>query len=121
MGLKYGQMEVEDRLIVVAYFLSLIYFSINQWFYPFPFFRTKLVQFNMILIKVIPPLFIISPREIHFLAFVYLILLFSIDAILTNKNRNNSAINRLFFYKLYSFLLFLIFVIYYCLDFGSNK
>jgi hypothetical protein len=112
-GFKSGDTKIGDQLIAAAYFISLIFFAINQWFYLFPFFRNKIAQLNVILVKIVAPIFIISPIDLHFLLFVYLIIFYSIDIILTNKNRNNSSINRLIFYKLEGILIFLIVAIYY--------
>lgn len=112
-GFKSGDMMIGDQLITVVYFISLIFFVINQWFYLFPFFRNKMAQLNIILVKIIAPIFIVSPIDLHFLLFVYLIIFYSIDVILTNKNRNNSSINRLIFYKLEGILIFLLVAIYY--------
>lgn len=112
-GFKYGDIKVGDQLIAATYFISLIFFAINQWFYLFPFFRNKVAQLNYIITKIITPIFIVSPIDLHFLLFIYMIVFYSIDIILTNKNRNNSSINRLLFYKLEGMLIFLIVPIYY--------
>lgn len=113
-------MKIGDQLITAFYFLSLIFFAINQWLYLFPFFRNKVAQLNCILTKVITPIFIVSPIYLHFLLFIYLIFFYSIDIVLTSKNRNNSSINRLFFYKLEGMLILLITPIYYGIEMTQN-
>jgi hypothetical protein len=119
-GFKYSEMRIGDQLITAIYFISLIFFAINQWFYLFPFFRSKAAQLNCILTKAIAPIFVVTTIELHFLLFIYLIVFFSIDIILTNKNRNNSSINRLFFYKLEGMLILLIVPIYYGIEMTQN-
>jgi hypothetical protein len=112
-GLRHGQLKISSIFIVTVYFISLIFFTINQWFYPFPFFRTKCAQFNIILLKIIAPIFIVSDRKLHFLLLIYIIVFYAIDVALTNKNRNNSSINRLLLYKLYSMLVIIVLACYY--------
>jgi hypothetical protein len=114
-------MKASDQAIVALYLLSLIFFVINNWFYPFSFFRSKFAQFNIILLKIFIPIFILSPTDVHFLIFVYLTIFLSIDIILTNKNRNNSAINRLLLYKLYSLFIIILMAMYYGLEIGYNN
>ena len=101
--------------------MSLIFFIINNWLYPFSFFRSKFAQFNIILIKVVVPIFTVSSIDMHFLIFSYLIIFISIDIVLTNKNRKNSAINRLLLYKLYSILIIISTGMYYGVEIGYNN
>lgn len=120
-GLKSGSQNIGGIVLSVLYFLSLIFFIINQWFYPFPFFRSKFAQLNILVVKGIAPIFIISDSESHYLIFVLLIILLTVDLLITNKNRNNSSINRLLLYKIYSLLTIIILGGYYCIETIENS
>lgn len=121
LGLKSGSQNIGGIALAVLYFLSLIFFIINQWFYPFPFFRSKFAQLNIVAAKATVPIFIVSDRENHYIIFVLLIILLTVDLLITNKNRNNSAFNRLLLYKAYSLLAVAVLGGYYCIESIGNS
>lgn len=120
-GLKSGSQSIGGIALSVLYFLSLLFFIINQWFYPFPFFRSKFAQLNIVALKAILPVFIVSDRDTHYIIFVLLIILLTVDLLITNKNRNNSAFNRLLLYKVFSLLAVIVLGAYYCIENIGNS
>lgn len=72
----------------------------NQWISPFPFFRGKSAQLNQLLGKIFTPIFILFNYDYQFVVFIFLMLFLMIDAVINNKNRNNSRMNRLLIFRL---------------------
>lgn len=66
-------------------------------------------------------MFIVAEKGNHYLVLILLIIFFGLDAILTNKNRNNNAINRLLYYKLYSLILLTFFIAYYFVEINNHS
>ena len=91
----------------------LIAFTINQFFYPFIFFRSKFAQLNMILAKTIMPIFLATSTASHFIIYPVINTFFIIDAAVTNKNNRSGSFNRLLAYKIFAILLLVLLTVQY--------
>jgi hypothetical protein len=101
--------------------MALIYFVVNQWINPFPYFRGKFAQLNIILSKLIIPIFLVLSPTYQYILFIVVVIFLIVDILLTNKNRNNSAVNRLLIWKIISLLTILGFMINYIVDLQLNN
>jgi len=88
-SLKYGTITAAAIILAILYFIGLILFSINQFIHPLPVFRNKAAQLNIIIGRAISPLFMTFPTTAYYMAFLFLLLTWVIDLIITHKNRNN--------------------------------
>lgn len=117
---SFGGVKPSTVILPIIYFLSLVFIVVNQWYSQFNFFRTRFTFLNIIILKIITPLFITLDRNQHYLLLILFIIFFGIDVILTNKNRNSNAINRLLYYKLYSLVVFILFLVNYFVESNNN-
>jgi hypothetical protein len=98
----------------------LTYFVINQWKNPFPYFREKFAQLNIILWKAIIPIFLTLAAKDQFTVFLFMLLFILLDIIITNKNRTNKGINRLFLYKIFGGIVIIGLLMNYIADLKTN-
>jgi uncharacterized membrane protein YfcA len=89
--------------------------------FPLQFFRSKLVQFNIIVGKIISPLFLVFSVDQHYLVFLFLMLMWLIDLIATHQNRNHNQYNRQLIYKIIGMVTLAIFLAYYVVEELSNS
>lgn len=60
-SLKYGSNSSQAIAFTVLYFIGVVLYTINQFFYPFTFFRNKFIQINTIIGKIIVPMYLLGP------------------------------------------------------------
>lgn len=64
-----------DYLLSAIYFLCLVIYLINQCSYPLPFFRNKSSQFLIFFSRILGPLFVVFPKNVHFVFFIYMVVI----------------------------------------------
>ena len=102
-SLGYGKNQPANYIIAIIYFGFVSYFVVNQWINPFPYFRGKFAQLNILLSKVLIPIFMVLNPNYQFIVFIFILIFLILDIALTNKNRNKKAVNRLLIYKIFGF------------------
>ena len=110
-----------DFTIALVYLLSLILYVINQFNYSLPFFRHPKAQFFMITSKIAGPLFIVFPRILHFLFYIYFLTIMVIEMVVTSENKDKGKPNLLFLYKFLFLLSFIATLLYYILEVNFNN
>lgn len=119
--MAYGKGTPAIYVITIIYFIAFTYFIVNQWIDPFPYFRGKLAQLNIMLYKLITPIFLVLSPSYQYILFIFIVVFLVIDILLTNKNRNKSAVNRLLIWKITGLLAILGFMINYIVDLQLNN
>lgn len=119
-SLKYDEFSIGAVLISILYFIILIAFTVNQFFYPLPIFRSKLVQTTTIIGKTVIPMFLLSSPEQHFIFFPLTLTFSLINTIATNKNRNKGKFNRLLFYNIFEVIVLCLLTALYVIEVVSN-
>lgn len=120
-SLSYGIYRPVDYIIVIIYFGFLIFFVVNQWVNPFTFFRGKLAQLNIVISKILIPIFVVIEPNKQFTVFIFMIMFLVIDILITNKNRFNTGLNRLLFYKIIGLLAVVALLVNYIIDSVVNR
>jgi hypothetical protein len=100
-SLTYGKNQPADYIIAIIYFACLTYFVVNQWINPFPYFRGKFAQLNILLSKIIIPIFMVLSSKYQFIVFIFIEVFLILDLVITNKNRYKDKINKLLLYKIF--------------------
>lgn len=112
-SLRYGTITAVAVIVAIIYIVLLILFTVNQFLHPLPIFRNKAAQLNIILSKALVPLFLTFPVLAHYMAFLFLLLVWIIDLVLTHKNRNKKELNRLLGYKIVGLAVLVLMIVYY--------